>query len=165
MGDSLAHIIARNTWGGFLGDGPERFIAGIVVSGIERIKGEVLIPAGLSNAGEMIPVYLAHNEALPIGAVTALTVVGDQVHFRAHLGQSFLAARDVWEAIKKKELTRVSISFEGAEEKPVDGIHHAWRATEISLVDIAADPDARITSCWQRASVAPYEITTFWKEN
>lgn len=166
MSDCLAKIISRNIWArGFDGDAPERFIGGIAVASAEIIKGSALIAAGLMNPDELIPLLLAHNEALPVGVVTSLTVVGDQVHFQAHLGQGFLCSGDIWNAIKSGELYRVSIRFDPLNGAPTEGTHQMWKALEISLVDIAADPNARITKCWERTSVAPHEITTFWKED
>jgi hypothetical protein len=162
---TLAKIINRGIWrDGFGGDKPERFIAGVCVSTAERIKDVALLPDGLVSEDEdILPLFLDHQELLPVGACVALTAIDDQVHFLAHLGQGFACADDIWKAIVARELSRVSITFEPVGAKPVDGVYRQWRATEISLVDVGADDGAKILRCWE-VHPGTREQKIFWNE-
>jgi hypothetical protein len=149
MSDSelSARIVADH----FMGDRPVRYIAGDAVSStFIDCRGISFEPRGLVKPELPLPLLIGHAGERPVGRVTHIDQIGNQVKFVGQLCNSgrLCWADEAWRKILAGDLFRVSICGKSVDPIRTNAILF-WRLSEISLTEEALDPDARITRCWE----------------
>ena len=131
-----------------------RMITGTVVSSAgPNANRDRFIAAGLT-VQLPTPLLLSHDFDAPIGAITGIEIVCDEVRFTARLCTTRpTGGIDVWEEVIAQRLTACSMTAVNLGEKVVDRTFVAWGIAEISICATAADRKASVTRCWEIAPV------------
>ncbi len=135
-------------------DAEARTVRSIIsTSQIDR-RGDVVLPAGLNNAGEYLknPVVLwAHQRDVPpIGICTRLEVLADQIVAETKFSDATPLARDLFRLYAEGTLRGWSIGFvpksakprPRARDDPTGLIFDEWELLEYSAVPIPDNPEA-----------------------
>ena len=155
--------------GNFIRSSPQRLVSGIAVSSSRKNElGTSFIARG-ANFTLPLPVLYEHRWDLPIGRVTGVSVVGDELHFVAEICNSgrLPAAEQVWRALKERQWHGVSVYGNPRAAAIKDNTLSDWTLVEISIVPNGADICARIVRVAEQSHVVSLHKPTLkvhWSE-
>jgi HK97 family phage prohead protease len=132
---------------------------GVIAASSELARdGHVLVVKGLSldNYKKNPIVLWSHNVEEPIGACTAVGIVGDDLAARIELSEASAKAQEIRAFAKGGIVKGVSIGFDVIDAEPLRDNRGGMRITaselmEISIVSIGADVNASIVARGHKA--------------
>lgn len=130
-----------------LQDGEGRFIEGYATTPRLDRMGDVVVPEG-AVFSLPLPLLHAHDHSAAIGAVVKAEVTKAGIRIRAKLTEGVARAEEVWRLVMDGALSAVSIGFLPLKQTPLatGGMRFdSWEWTELSVVAVPAQPDARIS--------------------
>jgi HK97 family phage major capsid protein len=134
-------------------DANQRVIEGIATTPTADRAGDVMEPGGAEFTLPM-PLLWQHNQAQPIGEVTAATVTPAGIAITAKFATvtepGTLRDRldEAWHSVKARLVRGLSIGFQPLDVTPLKRGHHVtrWQWAETSAVTIPMNLDATITN-------------------
>jgi Phage capsid family./Caudovirus prohead protease. len=135
-------------------DADQRVIEGIASTPATDRRGDVMEPGGAQFTLPM-PLLWQHQQAQPVGEVTAARVMPDGIHITAKFAQvtepGTLKDRldEAWQSVKSRLVRGLSVGWSPLEAAPIKsgGLHiKRWVWAELSAVTIPMNVQATITN-------------------
>lgn len=140
----------------FDNNSPRRFVEGVAVSGSQTdSNGNRIFAQGAKQIG-LVPLLWSHDWLLPLGVVRSIASRGETLAFTAEIVNTgrLAWANTAWEFISQSHVKSVSVLALNLSPSPRSSVFANWRVGEISIVQVGADPGARLSSVWEQDCVA-----------
>ena len=129
-----------------------RVIRGVASTPTPDREGDIVVPKGASFKLPL-PLLAQHDHNQPVGLITEASITDDGIEVEAQIAKdSGLAyVERTWRQVKAGLLRGLSVGFRATKAKPISSgvMFEKWEWLELSLVSIAANAEASVSSVKQ----------------